>query len=661
MATDEALKNRYPGLQPFGKQQAGLFFGREVEKKDLFNLVTLEKVVVLFGRSGLGKSSLLNAGLSPLLEDDGYRPIRVRFSPGNATNKSIDAGENLLIRDFIIAFNGFDNQDEILFDKTNPQLWEFIKTSRFINDKGVVQTPVFIFDQFEEFFYHPPQHQEAFLKQLSEVVHEQPPRRILDWATNIDEDARTPEQIAWHKQPALKIIFSLRSDKLSLMQQLAPYISTVLRNRYELKPLNPKQAKDAIAQPAEKEMSAEYTPKFRFNAVLVDEIVNELSNDNKEIESSQLQMVCNHIENKVVESHATEVTESIIVPKLDIPKIRENFYEDQLAKITDEKDRLLARKVIEDDLVIDGQRASLLAKQIHKKLQGKKELIELLVNARLIREEATNRGLTYEVSHDTLVPTIEKSKQIRLAGEEQLRKEEERVRLESENTRLAKETAEKNARIAEESKLRQMAEQERTNAQQEKKKAEVLKVEAENQREAKELQRQRARRYFFVAATCAFLALGAGVYLAFSWRRAKTAEQTARRAEKNAQDLREDLAIQKIRLERSADSLKSLTILLLEQKSKQTIYTAEDDNALNFRVLKQAHALDTQNKQINELIDNLYQQEVQKGSIPDKTPQNTGRKIELLEKRMKNFNIDDYQKNIKSYNEYELPNNIKKN
>ena len=68
---------RYPGVQPFKTEQADLFFGRDDDRERLLNLLLLEKLLVLFGKSGYGKSSLLNAGIIPDLDDE--NPIKYRY------------------------------------------------------------------------------------------------------------------------------------------------------------------------------------------------------------------------------------------------------------------------------------------------------------------------------------------------------------------------------------------------------------------------------------------------------------------------------------------------------------------------------------------------------------------------------------------------------
>ena len=73
---------RYPGVQPFGDNeiQRELFRGRDEEKYELLQLVLAERLVLLFARSGIGKSSLISAGLLEPLRDRGYFPMVVRVS-----------------------------------------------------------------------------------------------------------------------------------------------------------------------------------------------------------------------------------------------------------------------------------------------------------------------------------------------------------------------------------------------------------------------------------------------------------------------------------------------------------------------------------------------------------------------------------------------------
>lgn len=59
------------GLQYFKKEDAAIFFGRGTQIRKLYNYITgIHPIILFYGESGVGKSSLLDAGLLPRLEKD---------------------------------------------------------------------------------------------------------------------------------------------------------------------------------------------------------------------------------------------------------------------------------------------------------------------------------------------------------------------------------------------------------------------------------------------------------------------------------------------------------------------------------------------------------------------------------------------------------------
>ena len=72
-------ENPWPGLASFTEDSREFFFGREKETDELSRLVRRQTLTVLFGQSGLGKSSLLHAGLFPLLRETDHLPLYLRL------------------------------------------------------------------------------------------------------------------------------------------------------------------------------------------------------------------------------------------------------------------------------------------------------------------------------------------------------------------------------------------------------------------------------------------------------------------------------------------------------------------------------------------------------------------------------------------------------
>ena len=84
----------YLGIAPFRQEHATIFFGRTKDIFELYQLVKLshERITLLFGQSGVGKSSLLFAGLLPRIEAD-YKPVYHRRNKDTGLEKDL---ENLL-------------------------------------------------------------------------------------------------------------------------------------------------------------------------------------------------------------------------------------------------------------------------------------------------------------------------------------------------------------------------------------------------------------------------------------------------------------------------------------------------------------------------------------------------------------------------------------
>ena len=71
-------QNPWLGLSSYTEESRANFHGRDEEAAELARRVQRKLLTVLFGQSGLGKTSLLRAGLVPRLRGEGYCPVYVR-------------------------------------------------------------------------------------------------------------------------------------------------------------------------------------------------------------------------------------------------------------------------------------------------------------------------------------------------------------------------------------------------------------------------------------------------------------------------------------------------------------------------------------------------------------------------------------------------------
>ncbi|MBC7778366.1 MAG: ATP-binding protein, partial [Phycisphaerae bacterium] len=242
------LPRRYPGLRPFERSQSAVFHGRQEDIARLSNLVLRERLVVLFAKSGMGKTSLLQAGCAPELERQDFVPIFLRTERSDRPLLS-GIGE-LLEKNAHVG--GTD--DTGLRPGATQTLWEKMKRLEF-DLNGLPATPVLVLDQFEEAFTlsHSEESRNQFFSELADLANETMPEALR--ATLLEDfeygklDVETMQW--WERQPNVRIVLSIRSDFLHMIDRVSKGIPGILRNRYELQPLNREKARTAIVNPAE--------------------------------------------------------------------------------------------------------------------------------------------------------------------------------------------------------------------------------------------------------------------------------------------------------------------------------------------------------------------------------------------------------------------------
>ena len=330
---------RYPGLRPFNSNERHHFFGREKEIKEVCRLVDMDNLLVLHSPSGMGKSSLLNAGIIPSLrllrnweENVIDYKIPVRFSnydPSMAqTRDGFEEKKNkdFKLRDPIDTFlDACEDTDPFfgqqLIPMPEPSLWLAIK-GMIWDAWGEKIRWVFVLDQFEELFTYPEERVIEFAKQLGEIYQQELPekvRRVLERKVIIEGEesfsnamkGRTKGSkkfdglLDWLRNEPLdvKILISMRSDKLNHLERIRPFIPNILNNSYELRSFSVDQAREAIVRPALLPHQFE-SPQFHYNPGVIEGIISHLQDNlTRRIDPSQLQIICQDIEKRMIEKN----------------------------------------------------------------------------------------------------------------------------------------------------------------------------------------------------------------------------------------------------------------------------------------------------------------------------------------------------------------------
>lgn len=261
--------NTFLGLKPYTEDDAYRFKGRTEESQELFRLIVRSDFTVCYAESGEGKTSLLNAGVYPLLRENMYFPIAITFTSDDykATPDSFDTIIDRCIKDGIEEYNeknkgvnveyklcstDFQNlacRTELQQELSKYSWWKLRNYKP--QAMGLTFTPVFVFDQFEEVFNLPGSIVwiKKFFDWLEEVSSDSCPDTIAKKVrATIGDKAAFP---TIKEEKDFKAIFALRKDfigELDYWGMQKCFIPSLKDNRYCLKALTYEGAKKVMTQ-----------------------------------------------------------------------------------------------------------------------------------------------------------------------------------------------------------------------------------------------------------------------------------------------------------------------------------------------------------------------------------------------------------------------------
>ena len=407
--TDLPIRHdRYPGARPFtdNPEDRRLFFGRADEVETLYHQVLSVRLLVLFGKSGLGKTSLLQAGVMPRLTERDLLPLSVRL---NRTD--VDPVE--LVIEAVEEGCKAQGIDYTAGERTS--LWEFFKTAMFWRGDAL-QTPVLVMDQFEEIFtLQSIENRRLLAEQLGELVGAGLPATVR-------ARRKAGEKLPYSERPpALKIILSLREEYFGALQELTREVPKILETRFRIIPLHQEQAKRAVVEPARLADGNTFSTRpFQYADKAVQTMMDFLEAEAGKIESFQLQILCRHVEEQVKRKQAAGATEVTVDPtylgeRKAMDAILQNFYLDTIKTLPARRDRRRARRLCEVGLLnAAGRRKSLDEEDVVRDYKVRPPILARLEDRRLLRKEPRLGAFYYELSHDSLAQPVMNSRRWRL-------------------------------------------------------------------------------------------------------------------------------------------------------------------------------------------------------------------------------------------------------
>ena len=242
-------ENPWLGLDSFTEETRQYFHGRNAEIAELARRVQRKLLTVLFGQSGLGKTSILRAGIVPRLRREGYCPVYVRI---DYSADSPPPSEQIKAAIFSATASwGIWSRPGAAV--AGESLWEFLHhRDEILRDaSGKPLVPLLIFDQFEEIFTLAQdddfgrRRAAQFIADLADLVENRAPKALEE---RFDRDDAIADRFDFGRAD-YRVLIALREDYLAHLEGLKSDMPSITQNRMRLARMTGKQALDAVLKP----------------------------------------------------------------------------------------------------------------------------------------------------------------------------------------------------------------------------------------------------------------------------------------------------------------------------------------------------------------------------------------------------------------------------
>lgn len=272
-----ARKNPWIGLASYDENSINSgykFCGRQAAILEVFSKVDNNVFTTLYGKSGIGKTSLIRAGLFPKLKANGYFPVHIRLglvSDGKYAEFITDT-----LAEAIATSGGECSKKTKNVDASKETyLWNYFRANEFHDQNGQIVFPVIVLDQFEEIYFKKKQSIDLLLKQLYLLIDD---TSVND--RSIDEDYTN-----------YRILVSLREDDLFRLEDSIDHLRLpeMKYNRHRLVELNHEDARSVIIEPGYEVWSKDSA------STISDMIINFATEDDGGVNTAMLSLVCSRL------------------------------------------------------------------------------------------------------------------------------------------------------------------------------------------------------------------------------------------------------------------------------------------------------------------------------------------------------------------------------
>jgi len=397
-------RNPWLGLASFTEESRAYFYGRDDEVAELARRVQRKLLTVLFGQSGLGKTSILRAGLVPRLRGQGYCPIYVRIDYGKDSPEPAEQIKEAISR--TARRSGEWTQVGVAIQ--GESLWEFLhhRDDVLRDESGATLTPLLIFDQFEEIFTLAQSDEfgraraARFIEELADLVENRAPKSL---EAKLDEDESGAERFDFARGD-YRVLIALREDYLAPLEGLKKAMPSISQNRLRLAPMTGNQALAAVLQPGKGLVTEEVA------GAIVRFVAGGAELAHAEVEPSLLSLICRELNDTRLAQGREEISLDLLAGSH--ASILSNFYQRALA---DQPPAV--RQIIEDDLLTSsGFRENVAEESLISRFSAAgaaPNTLAVLVNRRLLRIEERLDVRRVELTHDVLCGVVKSSRDLR--------------------------------------------------------------------------------------------------------------------------------------------------------------------------------------------------------------------------------------------------------
>lgn len=378
-----------PYVGPRSIQFGEALYGRAAEAKELFHLLQARRIVVLHSPSGAGKSSLVQAGLIPLLQQarfDVWRPIRVNLDPRGL--EGLPAHINRYTLSAVLSL-----EEELPAERRRSAavlaemtLAQYV-ASRPRRKGRAEQSVVLLLDQFEEILTADPtavEQKRAFFEQLGEVLENR-----LYWALLITREDYLGAFAPYRERLPTGMSNTFRLDLLSLDAARLAAVEPALSAGRTF------PAADQLIRDLSTVMVQQPDGKFRAEAGLY-------------VEPVQLQVVCRRLWAAMPPDDRV-IDEQDLANFADVSRALGAYYAEAVQQVAGKdlaKERAI-REWVGNQLIVGGIRSQ-VRREPGKSGGLDNRLIDTLRESYLVRAEQRAGASWFELSHDRMVEPVQR-------------------------------------------------------------------------------------------------------------------------------------------------------------------------------------------------------------------------------------------------------------